>query len=155
MCARDVADYLTKPGYVHLIDEVKLIISIPVYFYFQYCIHLQLLATTATSFICAYVLLVVIICDQKQLPRLTDSVYTALLQVVHEWYLDSEGEFRKVLALNGYPYLRQAMKDGVKVSEVVSSMETSSQQAKFDTQLDRYQVSDRKWIERFKKQRTH
>lgn len=36
-----------------------------------------------------------------------------------------------------HPYLTQ---DGVRVCEVVSSMETSSEQAKFDTQLNAYQV---------------
>ena len=32
------------------------------------------------------------------------------LQVVYEWYLDVSGEHRRVLALMGYPYLRDATK---------------------------------------------
>ncbi|ELT91784.1 hypothetical protein CAPTEDRAFT_205426 [Capitella teleta] len=68
------------------------------------------------------------------------STYVEVIDsVVYDWYLATNGEHRKTLALLGYPHLRKAAKDGVRVCEVVSSMETSSEQAKFDTQLNAYQ----------------
>ena len=61
-------------------------------------------------------------------------------QAIHEWYLGSDGSHRKTLALCGYTGLHLARKEEIRACDVVQSMETSSQQAQFDMQLQQYQV---------------
>ena len=54
--------------------------------------------------------------------------------------MGSDGSHRKILALYGYTGLHLAKKDEIRACDVVQSMETSSQQAQFDMQLQQYQV---------------
>ena len=62
-------------------------------------------------------------------------------QAIHDWYLGSDGSHRKLMALYGYTGLHLAKKDEIRACDVVQSMETSSQQAQFDMQLQQYQVN--------------
>ena len=47
------------------------------------------------------------------LPYAKSSISGFFFQAVHDWYLDNDGEHRRLLAVMGYTHMREAQKVGV------------------------------------------